>query len=83
MAEAQGKTVIACPLNVSLGSNLSEIWKAIEATKMHEIDIQDAEFSLSVMVKAYPCNVFSVWIYVACFKDELRDEQAEQDEYER
>lgn len=73
IADAQGKSLIAVPINVSLGSNLNEIWSKVEATRMHEIDLQDAEFSLSVMITAYPSNVFSVWIYVACFKDQKDD----------
>jgi len=41
---------------------------------MHEIDNQDVEFSLSVMLKPYPCNIFSVWIYIAVFKDDDRND---------
>lgn len=73
IAELQGKSLIAVPINVSLGSNLEEIWTKVEATRMHEIDLQDAEFSLSVTITAYANNVFSVWIYVACFKDQKED----------
>jgi hypothetical protein len=36
---------------------------------MHEIDNQEVEFSLSVLVKAYSSNVFSVWMYIAAYKD--------------
>ena len=56
----------AIPLNSNLTS-LQNLWEKLKSTKLHAIDNQDVEFSLSVLVKPYPCNVFSVWIYVAYF----------------
>jgi hypothetical protein len=41
---------------------------------MHEIDSQEVEFSLSVSLKPFPCNVFSVWMYIAVFRDDLDDD---------
>ena len=65
------KEVIAIPINCCLESKLEPIWEKLKATKIHMIDVQEAEFSLSVMIEPYPSNVFSVWIYVACFKEKL------------
>lgn len=42
---------------------------------MHEFDNQDVEFSLSVVLKGYPCNVISVWIYIAMFTDDFDIEE--------
>lgn len=36
---------------------------------MHEHDNQDVEFSLSVQLMAYSCNIISVWVYIAMFRD--------------
>jgi hypothetical protein len=41
----------------------------VKNTKIHEIDDQDVEFSISVMLKPYSSNIFSVWVYMAYFKD--------------
>ena len=73
MAQEHNKEVIAFPLNCYLSSSLEPIWTMLKNTKMHMIDIQEAEFSLSVMIEAYPSNVFSVWLYIACFKDQLNE----------
>jgi len=69
LAAENGKTCWAIPLNATLVS-LQQIWEKLKGTKVHEIDNQDVEFSLSVWIKPYPCNVFSVWIYIAAFMDE-------------
>lgn len=69
IAAYHSKQVIAIPLNTTLGTNLSDVWELLKNTRMHELDLQEAEFSLSVSIKAYPSNIFSVWIYIACFKD--------------
>lgn len=55
-------------------NSLEEVWEALKNTRMHEIDYQDVEFSLSVLLKAYPCNIYSVWIYIAVFRDSYDDE---------
>ena len=58
----------AVPLNTTFSSQES-IWEIVKNTRAHEIDHQEVEFSLSVMLKAYPSNVFSVWVYVAVLRD--------------
>ena len=62
----------AIPINAPL-SGLDDLWEALRTTRMHEIDNQDVEFSLSVMLRPYPCNIYSVWIYIAVFRDDLDD----------
>ena len=63
----------AIPLNCTL-TNLEAIWEMLKNVRAHEIDSQDVEFSLSVMLSPYPCNVFSVWIYIAVFRDDIEDD---------
>ena len=72
--------MIAVPLNTTLGSSLETIWQLVKNTRMHEIDLQEAEFSLSVSITPYPSNVFSVWIYIACFKDHIDDRRMGRDD---
>ena len=55
----------------------------VKNTRVHEIDNQDVEFSLSVMLKAYPCNIMSVWIYVAVFRQADDDDDDFDDDYRR
>jgi hypothetical protein len=59
---------------MTLTSRIEDLWEIVKSTKVHEIDNQDVEFALSVMVRPYPCNIFSVWIYLSVFKDYLDDE---------
>ena len=74
IAKDRNKSLIAVPINCCFNYGAEEdIWNHVEATKMHEIDLQDAEFSLSVNVQAYPSNVWSVWVYICCFKDNEGD----------
>ena len=49
----------------------------VKNTRIHEIDNQDVEFSLSVKLRAYPCNVVSVWLYIAAFRN--GDDEDEED----
>jgi len=67
------KKVFAVPINCTLTS-LEALWGVLKNVRMHEIDSQDVEFSLSVMIRPYPCNVYSVWMYLAVFRDDLEDE---------
>lgn len=69
IASKYQKKCWAIPLNSSLIS-LDQIWEMVKCTRMHEIDNQSVEFSLSVMLKAYPSNVISVWIYLAVFTEQ-------------
>jgi hypothetical protein len=68
IAQKYRKTCWAIPINTTL-TNLQQIWDLVKNTKMHEIDNQSIEFSLSVHLKAYPCNIMSVWIYLAVFRN--------------
>jgi hypothetical protein len=45
------------------------LWKSVLATKIHNINRQDVEFSLTVHIEAYPCNVLSVWVYLCAYVD--------------
>lgn len=67
------KTCWALPINTTLVS-LETLWETLKNTRMHEIDNQDIEFSLSVLAKAYPSNIISVWLYIAVFKEEELDD---------
>ena len=58
----------AVPLNTTFSSQ-EAIWEMVKNTRAHEIDHQEVEFSLSVMLKPYPSNVFSVWAYIAVLRD--------------
>jgi hypothetical protein len=49
--------------------SLDDLWEKLKNTKMHEMDFPDAIFSLTVLLKPYSSNVFSVWIYIAVIKD--------------
>ena len=55
---------------------MDNLWEMVKNTRIHEIDNQEIEFSLSVLLKPYPCNVVSVWIYIAAFRngDDLEEE---------
>lgn len=57
--------MIGFPLNIPF-SDLKSISDAVFATGVHEADSSPTtEFVLSVYVHPYPCNVVSLWIYVA------------------
>lgn len=61
-----GKNVWAIPINTSWTSE-SDIWEQVKNTRMHEIDSDECEFTLTVMIKPYSCNIFSIWIYVCVY----------------
>ena len=67
------------PINCTLTSE-EALWELVKNTRVHEIDNQDVEFSLSVKCKSYPCGVVSVWIYIAAFRTGY-DEDVEGDDY--
>lgn len=73
MAAFHQKKVFAVPLNCTLTS-LESLWGVLKNARFHEIDSQDVEFSLSLMLKPYPSNVFSVWMFIAVFRDNFEDE---------
>lgn len=60
---SKGMTPWGFPLNMPFTS-LEDIWQAVKATRIHDVDDRTAQFSLSVKVWGYPCNVLSVWIYI-------------------
>jgi hypothetical protein len=70
LAKGYRKKVWGIPINARL-SSLEDLWEALKNTRLHEIDSQDVEFSLSVMLRSYPSNVYSVWIYIAVFRDDM------------
>jgi len=82
IAMKYGKQCWAIPINTTL-SDIDAIWEMVKNTRVHEIDNQDVEFSLSVMLKAYPCNIMSVWIYVAVFRQGEDDDDDYDDDYGR
>lgn len=49
--------------------SLEAIWKLVAQTKIHTVNRQDVEFSLSVHIAAYPCNVLAIWVFLAAFVD--------------
>lgn len=63
----------AVPLNTTFSSR-EAIWQMLKNTRAHAIDHQEVEFSLSVMLKPYPSNVFSVWVYIAVLRDALPED---------
>lgn len=56
------------PINVTFVS-LDQLWKDVMTTKIHMVDRNDVEFVLTVYVKPYPANIYSVWIYLAAIFD--------------
>ena len=70
------KKVFAVPINMTLEKKLDPIWEKLKCIKAHEIDNHDVEFSLTVNIVSYPSSVFSVWVYIAVY----RDLDAEEDE---
>ena len=68
LAAQSRKQCWAVPLNTTFSSQ-EHIWEMVKNTRAHEIDHQEVEFSLSVMLKPYSSNVFSVWVYLAVLRD--------------
>ena len=56
------------PINVTLKS-LDDLRKEVVNTKIHTVNKQDVEFALSVYIESYPCNVLSVWVFLAAYVD--------------
>ena len=40
------------------------LWEEVKNTKIHDIQDDEAEFSLYVYIAPYPHNVLSVWFYL-------------------
>ena len=64
----QQRRVWGFPINCTFTS-LENLWKKVQTTKMHAVNRQDVEFSLSVFILPYPSNILSVWVYLAAFVD--------------
>jgi hypothetical protein len=63
------------PINCTF-TNLDNLWKEIEKTKVHTVNRHDVEFAISIQITPYPANVLSVWVYLAAFVDKsLEDYQ--------
>ena len=52
------------PINVTFIS-LDQLWEEVKNTGLHNILSDNTEFILSVGIYPYPCNINSVWIYLA------------------
>jgi hypothetical protein len=62
----QNKRIWGFPVNTTF-KTLEALKKLVLQTKIHTVNRQDVEFALAVHIKAYPCGVLSVWVYlVAC-----------------
>lgn len=61
-----GKSMFGVPLHFSLLQK-DDITKQVEATGVHLTKRPDAEFALAVRVFAYPCQVFSIWVFTVAF----------------
>ena len=60
----RGKKIFGFPLHFGYSSS-QEILDAVSFSGIHENEHPDVEFSISVKVFPYPCNVFSVWVFLA------------------
>jgi hypothetical protein len=52
------------PINITFIS-LDQLWEEVKNTGLHNILSENSEFVLSVGIYPYPCNINSVWIYLA------------------
>ena len=68
----QNKRAWGFPLNTTFVS-LDECWRLVQNTKIYAVNRRDVDFALSVKIISYPCNILSVWIYVAAFVDNFVD----------
>ncbi|RZF33113.1 hypothetical protein LSTR_LSTR011823 [Laodelphax striatellus] len=52
------------PLNFAY-TKIEDIEEAVKGTGVHCYESLDVEFALAVYVHPYPCDILSVWVYVA------------------
>ncbi|RWS23132.1 coiled-coil and C2 domain-containing protein 2A-like protein, partial [Leptotrombidium deliense] len=52
------------PLNMPF-LDIESVTEAVYATGVHLIDDKKVDFALAVYIHPYPCNVLSVWVYIA------------------
>ena len=60
-ASAQ-RVLTAVALNLPY-TDVEAVVDQVRATRIHETRETEANYVLAVYVKAYPCGVFSVWLY--------------------
>jgi hypothetical protein len=56
------------PINTNFKS-VEDLWYLVRQTGMHAINKQDVEFAMAVHIKAWPCGILSVWVYLAAWTD--------------
>lgn len=56
--------MIGFPLNMPYTSEKA-VTEAVYATGLHLITDRKVDFALAVYLHPYPCNLLSVWIYIA------------------
>ena len=61
-ATSSQRVLTAVALNLPYTETAAVI-DLVRATRIHETRQPDVQFVLAVHVKAYPCGVFSVWLY--------------------
>ncbi|RWS04581.1 Coiled-coil and C2 domain-containing protein 2A-like protein [Dinothrombium tinctorium] len=52
------------PLNMPF-VDLQSVTEAVYATGVHLVDDKKVDFALAVYIHPYPCNVLSLWVYIA------------------
>jgi hypothetical protein len=68
---AKGMKFWGFPINLTFIS-LPLLWEEVRNTKLHLVDDDDAEFSISVLVAPYSHNVMSVWFFLLALTKEKR-----------
>ena len=68
IGEDHGKEIWGVPINTLMTSE-DQIWEELKSVRLHEVDDHYVEFALSVLLKPYPGNVFSVWLFITMFKE--------------
>lgn len=52
------------PINLPF-TNMTAILDAVKSTGVHKSETENMEMALAVYIRSFPCNVLSVWVYVA------------------
>ncbi|XP_029655902.1 coiled-coil and C2 domain-containing protein 2A-like [Octopus sinensis] len=60
--DQHGALITGFPINLTF-TTIKAVVDATFAMGMHDIVGNDVEFALAVHVYAYPCDIFSVWVY--------------------
>ncbi|CAM9309130.1 unnamed protein product [Chrysoparadoxa australica] len=61
----RSRDLVGFPLHCSF-TDVDTVVSMVKATGIHQGRHPDVTFALAVQAFAYPCNVLSVWVYVAC-----------------